>query len=66
MSYSFVSPSEGTSSFGFSDFPSGATLIFPSKLSISGFGFLLSDSSFSGAKAQTLPKADFNFFLAQG
>jgi hypothetical protein len=47
----------------FLGFPSGATLIFPSELSMSGLDFFPSASSFSGAKDQTLLRADFNFFL---
>jgi hypothetical protein len=69
QNYSFSSPSsssrEMSASSDFS-FPSGATLIFPSELSMSGFDFLASFSSFSGAKDQTLLRADFNFFLVQG
>jgi hypothetical protein len=38
----------------FLGFPSGATLIFPSELSMSGLDFFPSASSFSGAKDQVL------------
>jgi hypothetical protein len=55
-----------SASSDFFSFPSGATLIFPSRLSISALGFFVSASSFSGANAQTLLRADFNFFLIQG